>query len=239
VAAELARHGHPSVAVDLRGHGLSDKPDDGYSVAEVAADVLGLIDALGLDRPVIAGQSWGGNIVLEAAARRPGAVSGVVAVDGGTIHLAGDFPDWESCAGALAPPVLVGTPASTFEGRVRAMHPDWPESGIAGTLANMEVRADGTVAPWLTRERHMAILRGLWEHDPGRTYPRISVPVLLAAARNDRVDHARAVAKERHIDEALAALPDGRVVWFDGADHDIHAQRPVEIASVLLGLVAR
>ena len=77
VAAELARQGRASIAVDLRGHGYSDKPDDGYSVPDVADDVLDLIARLGLERPVVAGQSWGGNVVIEAAARGGDAMSAV------------------------------------------------------------------------------------------------------------------------------------------------------------------
>jgi pimeloyl-ACP methyl ester carboxylesterase len=236
VAAELARQGRASIAVDLRGHGQSDRPDGGYSVPEVAADVLDLIARLGLQAPVVVGQSWGGNVVIEGAARDGDAMSAAIGVDGGTIRLAAGFRDWESCAAALAPPMHIGTPATLFERRVRAMHPDWPESGIAGTLANMEVRPDGTIAPWLTRDRHMAILRGLWEHDPSAAYPRITIPVVLAPARNDRADHGGAVTKAQQIDAALEALPQGRVVWFEGADHDIHAQRPVELARLLLEL---
>jgi pimeloyl-ACP methyl ester carboxylesterase len=187
----------------------------------------------------VAGQSWGGNVVIEAAARGGDAMSAVVGVDGGTIRLADGFPDWEACAAALAPPSLIGTPVEVFEERVRAMHPDWPESGIAGTLENMEVRPDGTVAPRLTRARHMAILRGLWDHDPMQAFPRIAIPVVLAPARNDRADHARAVMHAQQVEAAVAALEDGRAVWFEGADHDIHAQRPVELARLLLDVAAR
>ena len=242
VAAELTRRGHAAFAIDLRGHGRSDKPSGGYDVATVAEDVCRLLDSLarsfGIERPVLAGQSWGGNVVLEAAARCPDGVLAVVGVDGGTIHLAEDFPEWSRCAAVLAPPPIAGTPAVDFERWLRSAHPDWPESGIRGTLANMELRPDGTVAPWLTRDRHMAILRGLWEHDPSATYGRLSVPVLLVSARNDRDDHARAVSREHRVAAAVAAMPQGMAIWFDGADHDIHAQRPAELAATLLDLAA-
>ena len=66
----------------------------------------------------------------------------------------------------MAPPPLIGTPAADFERMIRGHHPDWPESGIAGTLANVEVLADGTIRPWLSRANHMTILRHLWEHRP-------------------------------------------------------------------------
>src|SRR3954454_23357094 len=71
VGRALAEAGHPVVAVDQRGHGLSEKPTTGYGFDEVTADLRALIEALGLRRPVIAGQSWGGNVVLELAARNP------------------------------------------------------------------------------------------------------------------------------------------------------------------------
>jgi pimeloyl-ACP methyl ester carboxylesterase/DNA-binding SARP family transcriptional activator len=63
------------VAVDLRGHGFSDKPPSGYGVEEHVADVLQLIDALGLERPILLGHSIGGAIATfgtEAAGDRVG-----------------------------------------------------------------------------------------------------------------------------------------------------------------------
>jgi pimeloyl-ACP methyl ester carboxylesterase len=234
VADELARHAVGSVAVDLLGHGRSDKPDKGYDVPKVAADLASLIGRLGLERPVVAGQSWGGNVVIELAARHPGLVGGAVAVDGGVIELSREFASWEACAEALAPPPLVGTPLHEVEAWIRSAHPDWPESGIAGSLANFEVRGDGTVAPWLTRHRHMLVLRGLWEHAPSRLLPTIRVPVLLAPAESDRDDHARAVSRHHDVEAALAVLPRGRAAWFAGTDHDIHVHRPVELARVMV-----
>ena len=76
VAAALVASGHHAYTVDLRGHGRSSKPDGPYDVPTVAADLASLIATLGLDRPVVAGQSWGGNVVLELAARHPDAVGG-------------------------------------------------------------------------------------------------------------------------------------------------------------------
>jgi len=55
VAARLGAAGHPSYAVDLRGHGDSDLPDDGYDTATAAADLATVISALGLERPIVAG----------------------------------------------------------------------------------------------------------------------------------------------------------------------------------------
>ena len=234
VARSLAARGHPSVALDQRGHGLSDKPDDGYDFATITADLVGVMDRLGLTRPIVVGQSWGGNVALELAARYPQRVAAIVAVDGGTIELAAAFPDWPACAAALATPHLIGTPAVQLEGYLRRAHPDWPEEGIRGSLANFEVRADGTVAPWLSREHHMAILRSLWEERPSSLYRRITVPTLLLPAIGAADDGQRSDAKRASISQALATIPRSRVRWFEPADHDIHAQHPDELTSVML-----
>lgn len=231
VAERLATMGHRVVAVDQRGHGLSSKPDDGYDMTTVADDLRLLIDELGWDRPAVAGQSWGGNVVLELAFAHPESVGAIACVDGGFIDLAGRFPDWDEAAVALAPPRLAGTPLSDITRWVESSAADWPESGRRGTLANFEVRDDGTIAPWLTFDRHLLVLRGLWEHQPSTRYPFISVPTLLIAADNG--DVAWSNSKHQAIDAALEALPRGRAEWFSPAHHDVHAQRPDEVAVLL------
>ena len=235
VARHLVELGHPVVAVDQRGHGHSTKPDHGFDMATVAHDLELLIAALGFERPVVAGQSWGANVVVELAHRSPASVRGVVAVDGGTIQLRRHFPDWNDCAAQLAPPNLLGMPLRRLEAAMRSAHPDWPEEGIAGALANMEVLDDGTIRPWLSRDRHMKILRGLWEHDPEALFPGIEVPVLFmpAAAPADTQVRGWAADKREAVERAVAALRRGGVSWYHGADHDLHAQHPRRVAQEL------
>jgi pimeloyl-ACP methyl ester carboxylesterase len=235
VACELAERGHPALTVDLRGHGRSAKPDGPYDMATVADDVAAVIRELGLDRPVVAGQSWGGNVVLELALREPELVRGIVCVDGGWLEPCASFPSWEACRETLAPPRLVGLHRDEIEGYIRSAHADWPETGIEGALANFEVRDDGTIAPWLTFERHIAVLQGLWDHRPSEIYARVRVPVLLIPA--DTGEHARTGDKRDGVAQAMASLPHVRERWFRG-DHDIHAQHPVEVADVMLQQLA-
>lgn len=238
VGQALRDAGHTAFAVDLRGHGRSSKPDEGYETPRVAEDVCRLVERLGGGPVVLAGQSWGGNVVIEAAASCPERIAAVAGIDGGAIRLREAYPDWARCAAELAPPPIAGMPADALEARLQVAHPDWPESGIAGTLANFEVRDDGTVAPWLTRERHMRILRGLWEHDPLAVLPRLTMPSLLILAgpgRHGRVERFR----ERWYRDAAAALPRGELVELPDADHDVHAQHPARIAELLLSLAQR
>jgi len=230
VADRLAGFGHAVVAVDLRGHGRSDKPDDGYDFATVASDLAVVVRYLELDRPVAVGQSWGANVVIELAEGHPASVRGVGCVDGGTAELRRHFPTWEECEKALAPPHLTGRPAEEMERMIRARLNGWPEEAAAAFLACFEIRSDGTVAPWLTRERHLMILRHLWGHSPVESLARLQQPVLLMPCRG--AEGARLDARRASVAEAERVLANGRTVWFD-ADHDVHAQKPDEVAELL------
>ena len=233
-AHEFLTMGHAVVAIDLRGHGLSEKPDDGYDMQSVTNDVVGVLRALadqGYDRPVVVGQSWGGNIVVELAHAHPELVRGVVAVDGGFLELQTHFPQWEECSIALRPPNLLGTPAARMRGYMQSAHPDWPQSGIDGSMANFEHLADGTIRPWLTLDRHLMILRGLWEHKPTHIYDDISVPVMFVPAEGPGGVFSE--TKRHAIEHALQRVPKVRVEWFSPADHDLHAQHPVRFAQVV------
>jgi pimeloyl-ACP methyl ester carboxylesterase len=233
VAQELAALGHPVIAVDQRGHGLSSKPDGGYDFATVDRDLYRLITQVGwLDRrPMVAGQSWGGNVVLDLAVRYPDAVGALALVDGGTIEFSTRFADWPTASAALAPPPLAGTPLPQIEGWMRNAHEDWPEPGIQGSLANLEVLPDGTVRPWLSRENHMKILRSLWEHKPRDLYARVSVPTLLIMA-SDASNQRWMSGKRDEVETAVSLLPVSDLHWIDG-DHDLHAQHPALVASLI------
>ena len=70
------------ILYDLRGHGLSERPARGYTVGELVAELAGLLDALGVDRPVqLVGNSFGGTLALAFAAAHPARVAGIVLID--------------------------------------------------------------------------------------------------------------------------------------------------------------
>lgn len=69
------------VSVDLRGHHGLDAPEASATIPTHAADVVRLCEALGIERPVIAGHSMGGAIALEVAARKPTLPAALVLVD--------------------------------------------------------------------------------------------------------------------------------------------------------------
>jgi 3-oxoadipate enol-lactonase len=68
---------------DKRGHGLSDAPAPPYAMADLAADLAGVLDALETGPAVVAGISVGGMIALQLALDRPDLVRGLVLLDTG------------------------------------------------------------------------------------------------------------------------------------------------------------
>lgn len=74
------------LAVDLRGRGQSDKPETGYSMADHAADIVGLMDNLELDQVILAGHSFGGLVTCYLAANYPQRVSKCIVMDSGFMH---------------------------------------------------------------------------------------------------------------------------------------------------------
>lgn len=97
----VADAGFRAIAVDLKGHGLSDKPLDprGYTIDSLVEHVREIFDALELDRPALVGHSLGGSLVY---------------------HFAAHYPDRARCLALLSPVGLKGVP---LMGLYRAVTP--------------------------------------------------------------------------------------------------------------------
>jgi pimeloyl-ACP methyl ester carboxylesterase len=80
LAPTVAAHGHRIVLVDMFGHGASDQPHDmtAYSMPQFGADVIALLDHLGIQQAVVGGTSLGANVSLEAAVAAPERVRALV-----------------------------------------------------------------------------------------------------------------------------------------------------------------
>jgi pimeloyl-ACP methyl ester carboxylesterase len=68
-------------AYDLRGHGLSAATPSGYTSAEMAEDLRGLLDVLGVGPAYLIGHSFGGVVAMHAASTHPDRVSGIIISD--------------------------------------------------------------------------------------------------------------------------------------------------------------
>jgi pimeloyl-ACP methyl ester carboxylesterase/DNA-binding SARP family transcriptional activator len=214
------------VAVDLRGHGFSDKPATGYGVEEHVEDVLQLIDALGLERPILLGHSIGGAVATFAAEAGGDRVGGLVLFDA----VVGDrrFVDGAS--------FVVESFGASLEQRFAAFdeyHGRW--------LAEPE---DSPWRRWLERSDRMELAplpngmlrrRGLREAlaaewtsvaraDALGALSRVAVPVLVvhADAPWDEVPYL----DEATIEGQVAAARDSRLYVASGQHHGDIIRRP-------------
>ncbi|MDN4609518.1 alpha/beta fold hydrolase [Arthrobacter burdickii] len=79
VMADLSQSAYV-IAPDLRGAGKTDAPAKGYDVDTLVADVIGLLDALDLDRVVLVAHDWSALIGFDLCLRHPERVSRYVAI---------------------------------------------------------------------------------------------------------------------------------------------------------------
>ncbi|QDK36182.1 alpha/beta fold hydrolase [Bdellovibrio sp. NC01] len=75
---------HRVIVIDLRGHGLSDKPASGYSIPKLALDVEAVLKAVGDEKAVVVGVSVGGMIAMQLALQSPQYVKALVLISCGT-----------------------------------------------------------------------------------------------------------------------------------------------------------
>jgi pimeloyl-ACP methyl ester carboxylesterase len=236
VGPRLAGTGLRVVALDLRGHGASDQPGSGYDFATVGRDLAAALGGLGLERPVLVGHSWGANVALQFAADRPGAVAGLVLVDGAVLGVA----EWaggtrEEVRRRLAPPRFA-VPLADWLARAGR----FDSGGSAGQpwvreylRAGVEVDDRGVARSRFRFDNHMQVVDALYDQRPAALYPLVDCPVLLCPAADPADGDEHAAARRDAVGRALQLLPSAHVTWYEDTMHDIPLQRPAELAAGL------
>jgi pimeloyl-ACP methyl ester carboxylesterase len=230
VAPRLVASGLRVVALDQRGHGGSEQPDHGYDFATVCRDLAAALAALGVNRPILVGHSWGANVALQYAAERAGAVAGLALVDGGLVAV-GDRPGMtrELARRRLAPPRFA-VPLEDWLDRARRFGAGAGRDGWVRDYlrAGVDVDDRGVARSRFRFDNHMQVVDALHDQRPAALYPLARCPVLLCPAGNDPGGDKRDA-----VERALRLLPDARATWFEDTMHDIPLQRPAELAAEL------
>jgi 3-oxoadipate enol-lactonase len=216
--AAFEKRGYRAIAYDQRGAGLSSKPDGPYSVELWTRDLVRVIDALGIERPILVGHSVGCMISERASVELGGRVAGLVTI-GGALQ-------WRPEAGPV------------FEERVRLAR--------AGRMDEIAATVVGTGLSEVRRGSD-PVLTGLFgdliaSNDPDAYAEwsaataaarmiepeRVACPVLACCGEHDPVtppSFARAIAD---------SVQDGRTAVVDGAAHWCHLEAPGAVNELLL-----
>lgn len=155
------------IALDLRGHGSSDKPHSGYSMAEIVSDLQAVIEALDVEGAlVLVGHSFGAAIVAQYAAEHPHEIERLILINPSSTY-------------ALSP--LISWVFSV---------PDWLFDGVMSVIN--AVRKTFAAPAFVLKSLYWNALRP-WKGD--RIFPRVRTPTLVITPRRDPVFFDRDVAR--------------------------------------------
>ena len=218
----VAAAGYRALALDLVGHGLSDKPviRGRYTLDAMVGDVFGALDALGLERATLVGQSMGGRIALEVALRAPERVSALVLFNSVGLARVRVLPLLRAASARVLAPLA---PHVAFR---------WVFwlglRGARGRLAAPTPRdVDEYWAPSQFGGYALAMHALLREFDWGATsYARLSrlrAPSLVVLGTMDRLVRLPALDALRRAAPAVT-----NVVLVEGAGHAVNEEAPEE-----------
>jgi pimeloyl-ACP methyl ester carboxylesterase len=205
---EHLRRTRQAVALDLRGHGRSERPKNGdYTIAGMAGDVAAVADTLGLAKFVLVGHSMGGGVALAYAGAHPDRVAGLLLVD--------PIGDGKQIPPAEAKAYLGGF-ETNYDSTSRGY---W--STVAGPDSAIQKRllADLEATP---REAVVQVLRDVMQFDPDPLLARYSGPKLsIVTPHND-------------MPSSLHRLGKGFPHWMvEGTGHWIQLDKPDEFNRIL------
>jgi pimeloyl-ACP methyl ester carboxylesterase len=221
--APLSKH-YRVYALDLPGHGLSDRPKDCYTVGQCTECLLGIIDALQLDTVTLVGHSLGGAIAINITVTAPQRVANLVLVD--SAGLSNDVP----LAFRVTTVPYLGDMVMKLAWRLLS------EQAVKNLFRNSSLVSRETLATVLKVAQgpgiDAAMLRIL-RYNVGliRTHneslmldklPLIKAPTLLLHGAEDRIfslDHAA---------HAQNLIPNANLVVFPHCGHSPHIEKPAE-----------
>lgn len=216
VEANLTRYARVIVP-DLRGRGLSDKPDDGYEMADHAADILAIIDVMDLGDVIMGGHSFGGLLTYYIAANHPDSVERCIALDA---PIDVDRSIVDQLKPSLARLDMTAASLDEYIANVRTQpyfDDGWDPAIESYYEADVVGLPDGSVTP-RPQSRHIAAcIEGTLTPEWSELVARIRQPTLIARAREPFGPPGSApIVDGEQAKHLMNVLPNGRMVELDG-----------------------
>jgi N-formylmaleamate deformylase len=220
VAKELEKE-YDVILPDARGHGKSAPGKGDYSTKQRVADLLGLIQALKLNSPVVGGHSMGADTAMHLAAEYPRMLRGVFLEDPPIILPGEKLGSAEQNMKAED----IGKMMAKFM-RYFKLLPKFV--GIRLARKASPTYPDDEIKPWLNSKKRMSFdfLNSMTSMEmdlsaPFEIFRKITVPVLLFIGDREKMSIVSTEAAQK----AVEANPKVQVVHLEGASHDIRRTR--------------
>lgn len=238
------------LALDLRGHGLSESPRSGYDLESLAFDALTVLSANGygadLDGPpaVVAGHGLGAAVAVTMANLRPRSVAGLALVEGG-------FEDLAEATGMTAadylrsigdPPEVMASMAAYLADRREFDPPTWDADQERAARAAVDEKHAGHVASVVRAHAQRGSVEALFSYRPRVALAKVAVPVLIAVAESGAADDETLRERRLALEDvvrarAAAGVAPPEIRVFQGAGHNLMRYRADEVSAALLGLM--
>ncbi len=229
----LERAGHRVIAIDLLGHGGSEKPGSGYSMENQAEMVADVLTALEVEDATVVGHSLGGTVATALATETEGLVERLVIVDqapdnGETYEKEGlPFTAAMTFVPVLGPALWTITPDAAIEdGLGVAFAPDYdvPDEFVEDfkrmtySSYDQAAEAENDYVEEMPLDERLA-------RDP--------VPLLAIFGEEEQLYLSGPAL------EAYDAVPGAATVMVEGAGHSPNVEKPARTAALVLGFAGR
>jgi non-heme chloroperoxidase len=210
-----------TLAFTQRGHGQSGKPRGDYTLDALVKDAIAFLDAMNIERAVIAGHSMGAAVATLLAARHPERVAGLA--------LLGAFADFRGNPGVIELRQDVHDLTDPIDS-------DFARAFQVSTIARMiddefmDLVVDDSQA--LPAHAWRALVDGFMQADLPSCFRRIEAPTSLIWGDCD------VFVPGSDQDTMLASIPNAQLHTLDDTGHAVHWDRPGETAGIIKALVA-
>jgi len=221
---ELLEARFECVVFDNRGVGLSGAAEEPFTIADLADDAAGLLDALGIESAHVLGISMGGMVAQELALGRPERVRSVVlgcTYCGGPEARLMDPTDLGQLAEAFA--------SGEFDRMVRAMWETNLSPGFRAEESRYEAFREMAEAAPVPRETIEKQLQAIFAHDTSARLGGLDLPTLVVHGTEDRI---LPVVNGRQI---AALVPGARLEILDATGHLFWWEHPQRSAELIAG----
>ena len=231
------------VSMDLRGHGLSDAPTEGYDPGTLAEDVIAAAEGSGLlaggdDRVVLAGHGFGAIVAAWTAVALADRCAGLALVDGGweDLETASGMDVAEFLRGLDEPPEVMRSMTAFLADRVAFDPTSWDADQERAARATVVETHAGRVVPSTRPHAAEASVRAMFGYDPPAMLAKVEASVVaLTTADDEEGSRGRALASA-----SAARVAVGRdaiaVTRFDRDGHNLMRYRPDAVSAAILAV---